>query len=177
MAKRSPESKDSKQKTRKVPVSLPTMESASEHWLRNIRMSGLAFTVLALIVLSLVVLAPSLRTVVKQQQQISALNESVKQQKDKVASLTGDVARWSDPAYVEAQARQRLYYVYPGEHPYLVIDDGKTSTKDTTTPISTKIQTTKVDWAGSLLQSIVTAGTTDATPATLDGTNPDGTAK
>jgi hypothetical protein len=39
-----------------------------------------------------------------------------------VDDLQGQVARWNDPAYVIAQARDRLIYVLPGETPYRVVD-------------------------------------------------------
>jgi len=160
-----------RKKTRKVAVALPAMETAPERWLRTIRLSGFAFTILALIVLSLVVLAPSLRTLVDQRQQIAELEQAVKDKEASVADLEGEVDRWSDPAYIEAQARSRIYYVYPGEYTYLVINPDE-SESDTTTadgaPISDEIQTTKVDWLQSLLSSVVTSGVTDATPEELD---------
>lgn len=160
-----------RKKTRKVAVALPAMETAPERWLRTIRLSGFAFTILALIVLSLVVLAPSLRTLVDQQQQISALKKANEEKQAAVDDLTDQVARWDDPAYIEAQARSRIYYVYPGEYTYLVINadksDGEAATVDGA-PISDEIQTTKVDWLQSLLSSVVTSGVTDATPEELD---------
>ena len=42
-----------------------------------------------------------------------------------VDELEAEIARWDDPAYIEAQARDRLYYVFPGDRSYLVVgDDG-----------------------------------------------------
>jgi len=157
-----------RQRPQKVAVSLPVMETAPEHWLRHIRISGFAVTILSLIVLSIVVLAPSLRTLVAQQHEIAQLNQTVAEQRQAVKDLESDVARWDDPAYVEAQARGRLHYVFPGDVSYDVIDDGKTPTTKDGAPISNTIQTTRVDWLHSLVSSIVTAGLTDATAADLD---------
>jgi cell division protein FtsB len=158
-----------RQKTRKVAVALPSMESAPEHWLRNIRVSGFAFMILGLVVLSIVVLAPSLRTLVSQQQQIAALKADVADQKNQVTTLKSDVARWNDPAYIEAQARERIYYVYPGEYPYIVTGNStaKSTTKKDDSAISSKIQTTQVDWIKSVVSSVFTAGLTEATPDKL----------
>ncbi len=39
-----------------------------------------------------------------------------------VDSLQAEVARWDDPAYVIAKARDRLVYVLPGETAYRVVD-------------------------------------------------------
>ena len=158
-------------RTRKVAVSLPTMESAPENWLRNIRLSGFAFLAISVLVLGIVVLAPGLRTYFEQQQQIAALKAEVAAAQSEVDGLTAEVDRWSDPAYIEAQAREGIYYVYPGEFSYLVIGQPDTADDTTTTdgtPISDEIQTTQVNWVQSLLSSVVTAGVTDATPSELD---------
>jgi cell division protein FtsB len=103
-------------KNRRVPVSLPAMESAAGGWLRGMRFSGFSLLMLVIIVLFVVVLAPNLRTLIQQQQQISSLQRSVDKQKADVGTLKSDVARWNDPAYIESQARGRLLYVYPGEY-------------------------------------------------------------
>lgn len=154
--------------TTRVPVALPQMETAPEHWLRNLRLSGFAFTVLGLIVLSIVVLAPSLRILVEQQQQIAQLRTAVESEKGTVDELGDNVARWDDSAYIESQARDRLNYVYPRDYTYLVIDDGKTVQTDDGAPISEDIQETRVDWMNSMLTSLFTAGLTDATASELE---------
>jgi cell division protein FtsB len=157
-----------RQRTQKVPVALPSMESAPEHWLRNIRMSGFTFMMLGLVILAVIVLAPSLRLVIEQQQQLAELTTVVQEKRDSVSELEGDVDRWSDPAYIEAQARDRLVYVFPGDLTYLVIDDGAAATTTDGAPISTSIQTTQVDWMQTVVSSIFTAGLTDASATTLE---------
>jgi len=87
---------------------------------------------------------------------------------DDLDELDAEVARWSDPAYVEAQARDRLYYVYPGDVAYLVLDDDDTPVVDDEQPISDTIQTTRVDWMTAFLASVYTAGSTTATPDQLE---------
>jgi cell division protein FtsB len=134
------------------------MESAPERWLRNIRLSGFTLTMLLLVILAVVVLAPSLKLLIEQQQEMSALEVEVGEQRDSVDDLEDEVARWSDPAYIEAEARDRLLYVYPGEYSYLVIDGTTTATTADGAPISDSIQTTRVDWINSMLGSVFTAG-------------------
>jgi cell division protein FtsB len=134
------------------------------NWLRGIRLSGFTIMTLAMIVLFIVVLAPSLRVWVEQQQEIAALRAAVAEQQDELDRLEGERARWDDPSYVETQARERLYYVKPGEFSYLVIDDGATVTTPNGMPISDELQTTDVDWVKTLLSSVLTAGLTDAAP-------------
>jgi cell division protein FtsB len=150
----------------RVPVALPE-ETAPEHWLRTFRLRGFTLVVLILIILTVVVLAPGLRILVEQQQAIAALEAEVAERKESVEELEQDVARWGDPAYVKAQARERLYYVFPGEESYIVIDDGVTPTTPNGVPISDEIQTTKVDWVQSLLASVYMAGLTVAAPGEL----------
>ena len=62
---------------------------------------------LGLVILAVIVLAPNLRILIEQRQQIEKLQSQVAETRDNVEDLTKDVARWSDPAYIEAQARQR----------------------------------------------------------------------
>ncbi len=153
--------------TRQVPVVLPREESAPERWLRTIRLSGFTVLMLALLVLAMIVLAPNLRILIEQRQQIAALEQEVATAGESVQELTGDVARWEDPAYIESQARERLFYVYPGDVSYLVIGKTGGATTSDGQPISDEIQTTQVDWLRSMLASVYTAGLTDAQPQDL----------
>jgi cell division protein FtsB len=148
-------------RTQKVTVQLPDLAGASGNWLRSIRLSGFTIAALLLIVLCVVVLAPSLRIFVQQEQQIAGLRDEVAQQKSSVSEMKGEVARWSDPSYVESVARERLNYVFPGEYSYLVIGDGAAETTADGQPISAKLQTTQVDWVRTMLSSVLTAGLTD----------------
>lgn len=142
-------------------------EPRAAAWLRNFRLSGFALSMLLLVVAALVVLAPSLKTFVEQRQQIAALEESVELAQADVDDLEAEIDRWSDPAYVEAQARDRLYYVYPGDITFLVIGDDALPAEGGL-PISDEIQTTQVDWVRALLSTVYEAGLTDATPAQLE---------
>lgn len=155
------------QQSTKVPVSLPA-ESAPDHWLRTIQLRGFTVVVLVLIILLVIVLAPSLRILIEQRQTIAALERELADAKESVKNLTEDVARWEDPAYIVTEARDRLYWVFPGEYSYLVIDDTGAQSGSDGVPISDEIQTTQVDWVQSMLSSIYTAGLTDAAPADLE---------
>src|SRR6185437_8635249 len=94
----------SRTKTVKVPVAMPE-ESRPAAWLRSFRLSGFALSLLLLIVAALVVLAPGLKTLVEQRQQIAELQTELDQAKGAVKNLKGEVDRWKDPAYIESQAR------------------------------------------------------------------------
>lgn len=157
-----------RERATRVPVALPE-EPRAAAWLRNFRLSGFALSMLLLIVAALVVLAPNLKTFIEQRQQIAALQQSVIDAQADVDVLNAEIDRWSDPAYIEAQARDRLYYVYPGDITFLVIGDESLALDEGGLPISDEIQTTQVDWVRALLSTVYEAGLTDATPAQLGG--------
>jgi cell division protein FtsB len=132
--------------------------SAPERWLSNIRLSSFTVMILGLLVLGVIVLAPSLKLLIQQRTQIANLEKSVAAQKHAVSSLKGEVARWDDPAYIEAQARNRLLFVFPGEYSFLVIPESGAGLGTTTAPISKHIQTTRIDWVQALASSLLKAG-------------------
>lgn len=143
-------------------------ETAPESWLRNLRVSGFTFVMLGLLILAVVVLAPNLRILVEQRQEIATLQQQVDAAQQSVESLGSDVARWSDPTYIKSQARERLFYGLPGEISYLVVGGAPSgSTAPDGQPISTDVQQTQVDWVGTLLGSVYAAGLTQAPPEQL----------
>nr|WP_220479994.1 septum formation initiator family protein [Curtobacterium pusillum] len=159
---------------------MPEGGASEQPWYRSIRFSGFSLLMLAIIVLFVVVLAPSLRTLIQQQEQIAEQQREVASQKADVAQKKKDVARWDDPAYIEAQARDRLLYVYPGEESYLVMgaEDSKgdsTPTTDSGTPVSSTVQTPKVDWVQAMLSSVLTSGLTEQTTQELVAPDVSGT--
>ncbi|MGL4339642.1 MAG: FtsB family cell division protein [Rhodoglobus sp.] len=153
--------------TTKVAVSLPE-ETAPEHWLRTIRLSSFTVVMFVLLILAVIVLAPNLRVFIQQQHEIATLQSSVDDTQKSLDELKSTVARWDDPAYITSQARERLFYVFPGEMSYLVIGHTDQIATSDGLPVSDQIQTTKVDWLSTLLSSAVAAGLTDAPPAELD---------
>jgi cell division protein FtsB len=163
MARQAPRTRT---RTVRVPVRMPE-GTAPERWLSNIRVSGFTVLMLGLVVLGVVVLAPSLKLLIQQRSQIASLERSVNQQQKDVSSLKSQVARWDDPAYIEAQARNRLLFVFPGEYSYLVIPQAGVTEQKDTTPISKHIQTTKTDWVQALTSSILRAGLSNATKSQL----------
>ncbi len=156
-----------RERTERVPVAFPTLESAPANWLRSIRLSGFTIATLTLVILTVVVLAPSLRILVEQRQEVAALESKLAEQQTAVDELIDQRARWDDPSYLQSRARERLDYVYPGEFSFNVIDDVQVPTTADGLPISDDIQTTDVDWVGSMLSSVLTAGLTDAGPGDI----------
>ncbi len=80
-----------------------------------------------------VTLAQSLRVYFAQAQEIAALRTEIEQTNEQIATLKDQIERWNDPAFVKAEARERLGWVMPGETGYRVIGaDGKPIGGDST---------------------------------------------
>ncbi|MEN2737090.1 septum formation initiator family protein [Microbacterium sp. X-17] len=158
-----------KPRTQRVAASFE-QPTATGRWLRGLHFSAFSLVMMGAVVLAVVILAPSLQGYLSQRQQIADQQKAVQQLSAQVDALKEQRARWNDPSYIRAQARDRLYYVMPGETSYLVIDDRAPAAKGDTTPVSSKLQKTRTDWVGSLFGSLMGAGLTDATPAQLGNT-------
>ncbi|MFV0428138.1 MAG: FtsB family cell division protein [Arachnia sp.] len=77
---------------------------------------------LAVVIAALAVtLTQSLRVYFSQAHEIAALREEIEATRAEIDQLNDELTRWDDPAYVEAQARERLGWVMPGETGYRVI--------------------------------------------------------
>lgn len=128
-------------------------------WLGGIRLSGFMVIMMGLVVLAAFVLVPTIGTYVDQRQQVAALEAAVQLSRDHVADLESQRERWQDPAYITTQARERLYYVKPGEVVYLVDDDLppelEPQEKD---PVSEELEAADTDWMSKLVRSVTEAG-------------------
>ncbi|WP_344297764.1 septum formation initiator family protein [Agromyces neolithicus] len=114
---------------------------------------------MGILVLAVVVLAPSIAAFAQQRQQIAELRAAVSAQEEEVARLRDERERWNDETFIVTQARERLYYVMPGEVSYLVIDDRPVGTAaDAAAEVSAEVTETKGDWMRTLLDSVMTAG-------------------
>ena len=125
-------------------------------WLNGIRFSGFSLIMIGVLVLAVVVLSP---TIAQQRQQIAELRTALSGQEEEVQRLRDERERWDDETFIMTQARERLYYVMPGEVSYLVIDDRTEAAKaDATADVSAHVTESKGDWMRSLLDSVMTAG-------------------
>nr|WP_183501018.1 septum formation initiator family protein [Microbacterium invictum] len=125
---------------------------------------------LGLVVLAALVLVPTIGTYVDQRQRVAALEESVRLTETEVAALEAEQEQWSDPAYITAQARERLYYVRPGEVVYLIDDDLPAgSVPAEQAAVSEDVQETTNDWMSQLVRSVTGAGLARSVGVTGDG--------
>jgi cell division protein FtsB len=145
--------------TRKA-AQVSSTETAAGAWLRGLRLSGFSFVMMGILVLAVIVLAPSVRTYAEQRQQIDELSATVAGQEAEVDKLKAERERWNDRTFVTTQARERLSYVMPGDISFLVQNDtgaGADGSTDTAA-VSTDIQDTEVDWVDSMFRSVMIAG-------------------
>ena len=150
-------------------------------WLGGIRLSGFMAIMMGLVVLAAFVLVPTIGTYVDQRQQIAALAHAVEVSRADVAALESQRDRFTDPAYITTQARERLYYVRPGEVVYLVDNDlTAAQTPQEGAEVSSTVEQTRTDWMAQLVRSLTEAGIAqtvkppaigvpDPTPAPTDG--------
>lgn len=136
-----------------------SIRQVSSDWLAGIRFSGFSIIMMGVLVLAVVVLAPSIAAYAEQRQQIAELKAEVALQEAEVARLTEQRERWNDETYIVTQARERLYYVLPGEVSYLVIDDrSPEALANADRTVSREVTEQRGDWMQTMLRSVMTAG-------------------
>ena len=168
-----------KKSARRAPVSASrqarapkqSRSAASAEWMRGMRLNTYTITLLAMIVLGVLTLAPRVQEWFVLRQQVAQAQADVEQARKDVASMQSEVKRWEDPVYIRSQARDRLYYVMPGEVSYLVMDADGVNTSDISGTvgamladqrnygqISKSIKETRNNWVDSLMETLIVAG-------------------
>ncbi|WP_255305116.1 septum formation initiator family protein [Microbacterium sp. 3J1] len=131
-------------------------------WASGIRLSAFSVIMLSLVVLGAWVLVPTLGTFIDQRQKIAALEQSIQVSEDEITALEKERERWDDPAYITTQARERLYYVKPGEVVYLIDNDlDPAALPQQQGPVSDTLEETPSDWMPQLLRTLTSAGLSD----------------
>ena len=142
-------------------------------WLGGIRVSGFVVIMLGLVVLGTFVLVPTVGTYMDQRQQIQALKSAVALSQSEVADLQSQRERWSDPAYITTQARERLYYTMPGEVVYLIDDDLPASAAlQEQADVSGDVSQTRTDWMSQFMRSLTSAGSAQVAVPTVGVPDP-----
>ena len=118
--------------------------------------------VLAVVVCMLAIsLAYPLREYLDQRGELADYRSLVAEQRQRVAELEQARERWRDPAYVEAQARQRLHYVMPGETAYVVLGPEEKPAPDGVI-VREPAPAARSPWFADLWRSVEAAGRKDA---------------
>ncbi len=95
-------------------------EPAEEVASPTITLRGLGLFVVVLV--AFIVLAPTLRHAVEQQEQLRQLRANIEAAEERTDALELELEQWQDETFVQAQARDRLGYVMPGEQTFRVVD-------------------------------------------------------
>ena len=124
--------------------------SPSTAWVRGAILFGI-------VVMLAVTLVPTLRSVIQQRGEATALRETITSQRDTVTSLEREAALWKDPDFIEVQARERLKFVRVGDRAYTVVDPtrGAETRNEATAPVvSAPMANDSSPWYGKVWQSI-----------------------
>jgi len=160
-----------KKPTSRGPRNVRVSSSARRELLGKLNLDAQAITLAILAVVAIFSLAPELQTWYTQQVTIADLKRENEATRNSLIQMKDDLKRWDDPAYVRAQARNRLFYVMPGEISFLVLDANSVNANDTsgtvgaalakarnTDSVTKKISTTKSNWTANLVETVVRAG-------------------
>jgi Septum formation initiator len=104
--------------------------------------------------------ASSLRAYLQQRSHIAELKAQIAERSAAIDDLEREKRRWNDPAFVQAQARERFGYLMPGETSYVVLgQDGKPLESDTELPDASDVQEREPEaWWGPVWTSTQLAG-------------------
>lgn len=124
------------------------------------RLTGRAAILVLVLAVLMVSYASSMRAYFEQRHQMDDLHRDIVESRANIEMLQREKARWHDPAFVRAQARQRFGWVLPGEIAYQVIDeDGKPlGHDDSLSEPGVVIETEQPLWWQSAWRSVEVAG-------------------
>jgi cell division protein FtsB len=135
------------------------------------RLNSYTLALLAVILIGMFTLAPSVQIWYEQQRQIADYRALVEQAKENLEGMQQERLRWDDEVYIRAQARDRLYFVMPGEVSFLVMDAEGIDLSDTSGTVgamlaeqrkssgfSLEVLASKKNWVEALLESTLRAG-------------------
>ncbi len=150
----------------KVPVAL----SQGKVLAKSLRINSTWVSVIVVVVIGSFLFSPDVEAFLNQRRQIAEMEESIRLAQEQVEQMQAERDRWQDPVYIRSQARDRLYYVLPGEVSYLVMDSSGMDFSDTSgtvgailadrrsaDEISTEIAAANDNWVDSLLESFLRA--------------------
>ena len=130
------------------------------------RLNSYTLALLAVILVGIFTLAPSIQIWYEQRQEIADFKALVE-----LEDMEAERLRWDDEVYIRAQARDRLYFVMPGEVSFLVMDADGIDVSDTSGTVgamlaekrkrsgfSAEVLASKRNWVDAFLESALRAG-------------------
>ena len=155
---------------RKTEPKVPMALSQGKLLAKSLKLNSSWVSVIAVVVIGSFLISPDVEAFLNQRRQIAEMEESIRLAQEQVEQMQAERDRWQDPVYIRSQARDRLYYVLPGEVSYLVMDASGMDFSDTSgtvgailadrrsaDEISTDIAAANDNWVDSLLESFLRA--------------------
>ena len=150
----------------RVPVALSQGTLLS----RMLKLNSSLVSLILVIVLGTFVVSQDVQIYLDQRRQIAEMEQSIDLAEAAVAQMQAERDRWQDPVYIRSQARDRLYYVLPGEVSYLVMNADGMDFSDTSgtlgavlaekrnaDEISLEAKAAQENWVDSILESVLRA--------------------
>ncbi len=138
--------------------------------LRAVKLNSVTVSIILVIVAGTFLISSDVQAFLNQRRQISEMEQSIEQAKQAVDDMQAERDRWQDPVYIRSQARDRLYYVLPGEVSYLVMDAEGFDATDTSgtvgallaakrnaDEISLEVAAANENWVDALIESALRA--------------------
>ena len=107
--------------------------------LRAVKLNSATVSIILVIVAGTFLISSDVQAFLNQRRQIAEMEQSIEQAKQAVDDMQAERDRWQDPVYFRSQARDRLYYVLPGEVSYLVMDTEGLDLTDTSGTVGAKL--------------------------------------
>ncbi len=133
-----------------------------------LRLNSVSVSVILVIILGTYLISPDVQSYLNQRREIVEMEQSIQLAEDAVVDMQAERDRWQDPVYIRSQARDRLYYVLPGEVSYLVMDSEGLDFSDTSNTlgallaqqrnadeISLEVSAAKANWVDSLMETLL----------------------
>ncbi|WP_328340057.1 septum formation initiator family protein [Micromonospora sp. NBC_00421] len=94
------------------------------------RFTGRATVLFAVLLALALAYTYPVRVYLDQQVDIERMEASQAAQREEIADLSAQAAKWQDPEYIKIKARERFYMVAPGETPVIVLNDVDGAARD-----------------------------------------------
>jgi cell division protein FtsB len=99
-------------------------------------LTGRALVLGGLVVLLVVLLASPIHRFLASRSDITSTAQQLRDDQQQLGDLRTQKALWSDPGYIQQQARARLQFAMPGDTVYVVVDKGQRSDIEKTAGLS-----------------------------------------
>ena len=127
------------------------------HYKSRRRGNPRALSLVAILFIFALTLAPPIKHYFVQRAQINALKSQLASDHAALDAARRELELWKDPNYVKSQARERLHFVLPGERQYIVTGVEPDSSAPQTNKISEYLPDGQ-PWYSKLIASITESG-------------------